>query len=260
MSQKPTNPDDIKEQEAWIQSIRNVYIAESNAETIQRYGSANKEHLVAYSGVDRETGTTLKRSLQSIAESKVHPDHIYANIKQQAGFSAEVKEVARENAERIINRDKSRVVRTDDIGRVNDPLYDHIEIDSTGNIIPNSGSQMKFVGKNSKEIVDKLVSPRFEKYRATNTPIEVPSDAYDEIKRTIQEEITVRQEQVSTLSKQGKYDLAEENQKKIQQYKKIEKNLRKSHVSNQEAWEARIHPELSTAKDIVGIGHRAGME
>jgi hypothetical protein len=36
--------------------------------------------------------------------------------------------------------------------------------------------------------------------------------------------------------------------------------LRKSHVSNKDALEARLHPELSTAKDILKISHRAGME
>lgn len=60
------------------------------------------------------------------------------NIKQQAGFAAEDKYTARQNAERIISRSKERYSRTDDLGRVNDPLYDHVLLDGNGIEIPGS--------------------------------------------------------------------------------------------------------------------------
>ncbi|NLB80780.1 MAG: hypothetical protein GX800_04030 [Clostridiaceae bacterium] len=44
--------------------------------------------------------------MEKIASSKVNPDYRDTNVKQQAGFSAEVKTVARENAEKIIAGDK----------------------------------------------------------------------------------------------------------------------------------------------------------
>jgi hypothetical protein len=112
-------------------------------ETVQRYGSAAKEHYVAYSGQDNEAGQALAKSLKSISEEKVNPDYEYQNIHQQAGYSAEVKGTARTNAENIIKGDKTRKVRTDDQGRVNDPLYDTVLVDAEGNVVEGSSTQVK---------------------------------------------------------------------------------------------------------------------
>ena len=80
----------------------NVALEGAAEEVVQRYGSAVKEHFVAYSGVDNETGEQLKKGLKDIAKSKINPDYAKTNIKQQAGFAAENKYTARQNAERII--------------------------------------------------------------------------------------------------------------------------------------------------------------
>ena len=139
-------------------TMENVALTGAAYENVQRHGSAVKEHAVAYSGVDNETGKQLTKSLKGISGYKVNPKDHDRNIKQQAGFTAEVKEVARENAERIIKGDKTRASRTDDIERRQDPrygeiggtnegLYDIAVIDEHGNII--DASQMKFVGKTS---------------------------------------------------------------------------------------------------------------
>ena len=90
-------------------------LAGATAETVKRFGSAIKEHLVAFSGKDRDAGTEAIRSLKSISESKVSKEYKKTNIKQQAGFSAEVKSVAKENADKIIRSSDKRVSRTDDI-------------------------------------------------------------------------------------------------------------------------------------------------
>ncbi|MDR3343748.1 MAG: hypothetical protein LBT14_13415 [Treponema sp.] len=241
-------------------TLINAGLAGAAAEGVQRYGSANKEHVVAYGGVDNEAGKTLSKGLESISESKVHPDYQQQNIKQQAGFAAEVKETARENAERVINNDKTRVVRTDDIGRVNDPLYDHVVVDENGTVISGSGSQMKFVGKTPSEALDKIASQKYQKYHDADAKIEVPSDFYDDIKKEAREKISSLQKQAQELQAQGKHDIAKQKLAEIEKYKKIDKNLQKSHVSNAEAIEARSNPMLSTAKDIAKISHRAGLE
>ena len=98
------------------------------AETVQRYGSAAAEHYKAYNGSE------LTRNLKDISKGKINPQYEYANINQQAGFAAENKTVARLNAEKIINKEDGRYVRTDDIGSVNDPFVDVVMMDSNGNI------------------------------------------------------------------------------------------------------------------------------
>ncbi|MDR2518435.1 MAG: hypothetical protein LBD13_03355 [Spirochaetaceae bacterium] len=247
-----------------------ISAALAGGEVSQRYGGAVKEHLAAYGGVDNEANKTLKINLKSVSEYKVNPDSKAKNFKTQAGFSAEVKETARENAERIINGDKTRVVRTDDVKEnsqigghtitKNDQLYDHVTLDEHGTIIEGSGSQMKFVGKNPQEALDNLASKKCEKYLDANAELEVPSDYYDEMKADAQARAAALREQAARLRAEGKTDLADKQQAKAEKYEKIHKNLEKSKVSNKDALEARLHPELSTIKDAASLGHRAGIE
>lgn len=236
------------------------------AEVVQRYGSAVKEHFVAYSGSDNEADRKLTKSLKSISKSKVNPNYKKQNIKQQAGFSAEVKTTAKRNAENIINKDSTRVVRTDDLGRVNDELYDLIFIDENGNPIKGTGSQMKFVGRSSDELLDKLNSKKFQKYLDKDTLLDIADDDYDALmgangtKGIIDNRIDKLKKQVESAEQKGNMDLAAQKNAQIEKYEKIKKNLRKTGVSRKEALFARNHPRLSTAKDVVGISHQAGKE
>ena len=134
-----------------IDDLKNAVISGAAAETVQRYGAAAKEHFVAYSGVDNEAGKTLAKGLKSVSQERINPQYRYRNIHQQAGFSAEIKDVARENAKNIINGSAERKIRTDDLGRVNDPLFDHVKLDANGKPINGTGAQMKFIGASEKD-------------------------------------------------------------------------------------------------------------
>jgi hypothetical protein len=68
------------------------------------------------------------------------------------------------------------------------------------------------------------------------------------------------QKEVEALQRKGKADIAQQKLDQIEECKKIRDNLKKSHVSNREAREARLRPKLSTAKDITQISHKAGKE
>jgi hypothetical protein len=238
------------------------YAAQSGAayKIVEKYGSASKEHLVAYSGQDNEHGCTLKRGLKKTSESKVNPDYRDQNLKQQAGFAAEDKYTARQNAEKIIKGDKTRISRTDDLGRVNDPLYDHVLLDSDGIEIPGTGEQMKFVGSNPKECLKKLESEKFQKYLDANATITVPSDFYEGIIVEADKEIASFKEQLSRAKQNKDLQLASSIEKRIEKVKKIKDSVKDSGITNEEALYARQHPKLSTAKDIVKISHRAGLE
>lgn len=228
-------------------------------ETVCTHGSAIKEHIIAYTGVDNETGKQLEKSLKSVSQERVNPEYRYQNLKQQAGFSAEVKETANANAEKIIRGNITRKVRTDDLGRVNDPLFDHVELDTSGNIIADSGSQMKFVGSSPKEAFSKLMSKKFSKYLENDAKIEVPSDYYDGILKEADNRIAKLQRQIEIQASNGDSEQAEKLIGKLDACKKLKKNLRKSTVSNDEAMFARLHPGLSTAKSITKVAHHAGM-
>lgn len=253
-------------------TIQNVGVAGANTEVVQRYGSAVKEHFVAYSGVDNETGQQLVKGLKSISEHKVNPDYYDSNIKQQAGFSAEVKTAARDSAEKIINGDaKSKVTRTDDmvkqsdgrgrtIGGKNEQLYDIAEVDANGIYIEGSGRQLKYVGGTAEECTQKLLGKNFDKYRDADVPIEIPADFYDEVNAQLTEKCQKIQEQIARAEQDGKIELAEKHRQRLQKVEKTQNNLRKGKLTNDEAIEARLHPKLSTAKDIAKVAHRSGVE
>ena len=249
--------------------LLNAGIAGAAYETVQRYGAAVKEHYVAYSGVDHEAGKVLAKGLKQISQENVNPDYKFQNIHQQAGFSAEVKDVARSNADNIINGKSTRKIRTDDLGRVNDQLYDTVYIDQNGNIIDGSGAQMKFLGAsesdptgvgNAARALDKLQSKKFEKYLDHDVKIDVPSDQYDKIIQEADAKIESLSRQLERQKSMGNEAQAQKLQERIVKLNKIKKNLRKSTVSSKEAVFARLHPGLSTAADVVNVSHKAGIK
>lgn len=253
-------------------TLENAITTQMSADTIQRYGAGVKEHLVAYDGVDNESGIQMSKSLKGISQSKVNPDAKSQNLKQQAGYSAEVKATAKENAEKAIRGEtNTKTVRTDDmskqstgngeqIGGVNDQLFDLAEVDKNGVYIEGSASQLKFVGGTPKECAQKLLSPKYDKYRDADAKLEVPSDFYDEVKEVLAEEAEKLSKQIERAEKNGNTELANKYKERLARVKKTQANLKKSTVSNREAMWARKHPELSTAVDVVKVSHRAGME
>lgn len=248
-------------------NFRNASISGGMVETIDRFGSANKEHLVAYSGIDNEHSKVLKKGLKRTANSKVNSKYKFKNEHQQAGFSAEDKTVARANAEAIIEKRTERMVRTDDIGRVNDPLYDTVIIDRDGNIVEGSGTQLKFVGaaekdplgKNTaKRVVKYLKNSKRDKYWENDVPVEIPSDQYKSVKDELLKQKNSIKRQLE--SKKISEETRAKKELQLKKLEKIESKLKKGRVSSAEAIEARRNPKLSTIKDINKLSHRAGLE
>ena len=198
--------------------------------------------------------------MKKTSESKVNPEYRDQNLKQQAGFAAEDKYTARKNAEKIIKGDKTRVSRTDDLGRVNDPLFDHVLLDGDGIEIPGTGEQMKFVGSNPRACLKKLESEKFQKYLDADATITVPSDYYDGIISEANKEIASLENQLARAKQNNNQQLASSIEKRIEKVKKIKESVKDSGITNEEALYARQNPILSTTKDIAKISHRAGFE
>ena len=93
---------DDKEDETSKEVVR-LGVGFSTSEIVGRFGSANAEHVKGYTGVDFETGKVSSKSLRGMATGRVHADCADANIKQQAGFSAEVAASSLDNAQAIID-------------------------------------------------------------------------------------------------------------------------------------------------------------
>lgn len=252
------------EKDTQADGLERAALSGAAVENVQRFGSAVKEHFVAFSGVDNEAGKNLKKSLDKIFNYKASSE---GNIKQQAGFAAEVKSVARQNAKNIINKKLERVVRTDDLGRVNDQIMDLVEVDANGNEILGTGAQLKFAGQDPKDLLDNtFCGKKGQKYLDADVLLGVADDDYAALIGSnsrpglIDKEIAKCENELKHTTESGKIKEAEGIKAKIAKLKKIKKNLRKTGLTREEAIEARLHPELSTAKDVVRVAHRAGME
>ncbi|KAB7791303.1 hypothetical protein [Bifidobacterium leontopitheci] len=257
---KDTRMENVQnEYEEQRRHVLGVALEGAAAETVQRFGAAAKEHLVSYSGVDNETGEQLARSLKTVAGQQVHPDFVKQNIKQQAGFSAEIESVARKNAKNIIDGKGERFKRFD---VANDQLVDVVSFDEFGDMISGSQAQMKFVGDSAKELLTALKSDTYKKYRDGNVRMDIPDDYYDVLMGDGPDSIDA---QINKL--QHKLDeglLADGSSDKVRQeidtLRSIKKSLRKSGLTKDEAIEARLHPKLMVAKDVAKLAHKAGVQ
>lgn len=248
MEQKNKNSSvDKGKKEKDNSNIADAVALGTNSEMLNQYSEAGKQFKVAYDGIDHETSQKLHQGLKSIAESKINPDYANQNINQQAGYSAEVLDTAKQNAQNIKNGSSERASRTDDLGRVNDTKADQVILDEFGNIKSGSEVQMKFL-KNDKKFLE-MVSSKKDSEHYPDGKYSVPADQYDSIKAGLKEKIAILEKQ----------QLTPEKQKQLDYLKKVEKNLKKSEVSKAKAIEARINPEKVTIKEIAKVSHEAGV-
>ena len=240
--------------------LENLILTQTfDMDSIQRHSEAMRQYLLAYSGSD--AGDRLTAGLSQIAESRIHPDYVKQNLKQQAGYSAEIKYVADRNAEAILQGDPNRYVRTDDLpGHYNDQIFDHVQLDKDGHAMWETGEQMKFIQVDGEHWFKKMMSdPDFQKYFDHDATLTCPSDYYKDILTAADKNIEKLQSQIDRLNADGKFDIAASKQLEIDKTIQLKNNLKDSGITSTEAMLARLSPTMSTAIDMAKIGHQAGL-
>ena len=260
--------EDTKKSDANTSTLRNVAIGSAAIETVTRFGSANAEFVKAYTGIDNETRKILDKGLKKISKCKVHKDYKVHNIKQQAGYSAEVHKTASTNAENIIQGKNSRLIRTDDMPEVygkNHPIFDHVEIDFNGKIVPGSGSQMKMVSdlKKQKELLNKITNgagKRDDRSRYLDAKLDLPSEQVKSAKQYCTDQAESLRKQADYLDTNGKPEIAAQKRAQAANFDQLRQNIRDSGMTTEQAIFYRKHPTLGTAIDITVTSHRAGLD
>lgn len=236
----------------------------STSEESTLYASANREHL---SVLDR---------LEEISKRKINPNYINQNINQQAGYSAEIKEQARVNEHNILAGKRERIVQYDDLSSVqkaqiknlypnyatpkkNHEIVDYASVDEKGNVIPGTLTQSKFVGRNGEECFKKLLSKDYEKYFENGAKMNVPKDYYRDIQKAADAKIESLESQIAKQKGLGDFQKSAHLEEKLQKCKTIKAHTRPASATKREAIEARLNPNLSTAKDVTSVSHQAGM-
>lgn len=250
-----------------------------NAGNLERHSDAGREFVKAFSGYDGKTDQQLKKGLSQIAEMKLNnnPEYYERNVKQQAGFSAEVLDVARKNKKAILEGDSIRYSRVDDVvgHKTNETAFDITALDKNGREIYDLSGQMKFLkfqadknGTYSVNIKDysKVISG-IKKESGVNFRDKypegkyiVPRDAYDGVKSELQSIENELQKKLNYAKKTGNIELQEKFKTELDYAKKVDKNLMKSEVTANEAITARLEPEKLTRQEIVKLGHDAGVK
>ncbi|GAA9314855.1 hypothetical protein BTM393_05680 [Helicobacter pylori] len=251
-------------------NIANAAIVGAVSEESALYASANKEYLAILDD------KTLGRTLEGISEYKVNPKYQYQNINQQAGFSAELKEQAHANAHNILMENGERLVQYDNLSvdqkaqigerfpdyatpNKNHELVDYVRVDRNGNVISNTLTQSKFVGRNGAECFEKFLSKGYEKYLKNGVKMEIPKDFFGDFQKEANIKIKSLESQIAKQKSFGDFQKAAKLEEKLQKCKTIKANTRSASITKEEAIYARNHPMLSTAKDMVSHSHQAGM-
>lgn len=230
-------------------------------------GSTGEESTL-YARVNREHFSALYR-LEEISKRKINPNYIKQNINQQVGYSAEIKEQARVNERNILAGKPERIVQYDNLSSEqktqiknlcpnhatpskNHEIVDYISVDEKGNVIPNTLTQSKFVGRNGAECFEKFLSKKW--HEDGN-----PKDFFGDFQKEANIKIKSLESQIAKQKSFGNFQKADILERRLQKCKTIKANTRPASITKKEAIEARLNPKLSTAKDVTNLSHQAGM-
>ncbi|WQX83242.1 hypothetical protein KVM77_03805 [Helicobacter pylori] len=253
-----------REKKQKYNNITDATIMDSTSEESALYASANREHL------------SVLDKLEEISKRKINPNYINQNINQQAGYSAEIKEQARVNEHNILAGKRERIVQYDDLSvdqkaqigerfpdyatpNKNHELVDYVSVDKKGNVIPSTLTQSKFVGKNGEECFKKLLSKDYKKYFENGAKMKIARNHYGDFQRAVNTRIKSLESQIAKQKGLGNFQKAAHLEEKLQKCKTIKAHTRPARVAKGEAIEARLNPNLSTAKDVTRVSHQAGM-
>ncbi|GAA7117287.1 hypothetical protein HpBGD34_07300 [Helicobacter pylori] len=259
-----------REKKQKYSNITDATILGSTSEESVLYASANREHLAILDD------KTLGRTLEGISKYKVNPKYQYQNINQQAGYSAEIKEQAHANDHNILMKNGERLVQYDNLSSrqkaqikkffpdyatpsKNHEIVDYISVDEKENVIPNTAVQSKFVGKDGAECFEKFSSKGYEKYFKNGMKMEIPRDFLGDFQKKASIEIKSLESKIAKQKGFGNFQKAAKLKEKLQKCETIKANTRPASTTKAEAIDARLNPNLSTAKDVASLSHQAGM-
>lgn len=136
-------------------------------------------------------------------------------------------------------------------------------MDANGQIVERI--QTKFVGANGKEWVSKMMSKDFDKYfDGSVDKIECPKDYYDDALVAIKDRRASLQQQLERVSADGKTDVVQSLERRIDKLNQLEQMAEKSTVSTDEAVYARMHPKAYAAKmytsEVAKVSNAEGLK
>ncbi|MCR4716708.1 MAG: hypothetical protein K5656_05965 [Lachnospiraceae bacterium] len=203
-----------------------------------------------YNGIDLPNGNK-SLGLKEISQRKGTD---YSAKSSKGGFAAEIVSTAKENMYNELEGNGIKVYRADDRPDLfprNDQYVDKIRVDKNGEIIERI--QTKFVGKNGQDCYKKLCSKGFDKYFNDGKvdKMEIPKDYYNDVKKCIDKDRTSYKKQLERVSQEGKTDVVDKIQSKLNKLDTMDKMLEQSNTNRNEAIQAGTKPKAYLAKQML---------
>ncbi|WP_313530757.1 hypothetical protein [Anaerotignum sp.] len=247
-------------------SKENIVLAATIDAHSQLHAEASSQIIQGYNGVRYDSyGNDLGhvgRSLKGVSAYKVNPEYEANNIRQQAGFSAELLTEARANAKNILEGNSERVRTADGVGKTNDQVNDLYTVDGRGNILETGKAQSKFLSKpktpesSHEQVVDNFIrDPKWEKY--ANSKMSVPSDQLEKAKNYAERQ---RLKYIEKAQEAKDLQVQQSFIEKAKKAEQIRDNLVDSGVSSKDAIEARLHPKAFVAKETIKNIHSSSLD
>ncbi|WP_215189652.1 hypothetical protein [Exiguobacterium sp. s6] len=218
-----------------------------------------RETLVQKELIRGYRGQNGAKGHKAVAKSKIHPDYSAQNLKQQAGFDAEINMVTRDNIHAIRNKSNIRAYRTDELGQVNDPTADIVWIDErTGERIHQSSVQLKFRGKTGAENVRQFLTKKeFGKYQ--DQWLAIPTEQLNDAHQYLTKRIDSYNEQINRLRQRGEVEKAQQILDKKKNAESVKSRLIDG-GSQSDAMNHRLRPLREHLKRSVKEAHVAGKQ
>lgn len=238
-----------------------VWIGENAALTVEAIPEAMDAIKEMYDAPDIDGFRKL--DLKKISEWKIHPDYEYQCKKQHAGYAAEVISTVKDNLKALEKGTGVITERADnlpDLFPKNDQYVDKVRIDArTGEILERI--QVKFVGKDAKGCLSKLVSSAYDKYFVTDKvdKVEIPKDYFDDVKALIKERRASLEKQIEYLKTNGNEDVLNKKLKALDRLNKVDEKIIKSDVTTDEALRVLDDPAEYVQKIHTMEPHRLVM-
>ena len=202
--------------------------------------------------------------LNEISGWHINPEFYSQNLRQHAGYAAEVVSTAKENLIARITGSGIKTYRADDMTELgfvkNDPYVDKIRVDADGNIIARI--QTKFFGDNGTEWVQKMTREKCEKYLdgIHVDKLECPKDYYDEAKAYISRRREELGRELEHVTAEGKADAIKSKQAMIDKLNKIDEMIERSTVTTRETEQAASKPKTFIGKFLTSKPFNEGLE
>lgn len=252
-------------------SIRQNFDVQDKAITPEIISGAVNTVKNMYSGIDIDGKKSL--GLRDISKMKINKDYYYSNLCQHAGFAAEVISTEKENFYAKLHNTGDVTYRADDlpshlreqlsskgieIAAKNDQYVDKVRFKSDGTI---EKVQTKFVGKDARSCLNKLMSEDYEKYLEDGKvdKIEIPKEFNKELQSQIKTDKKALCKQYAKIKDVSeKAADAEKIKKNIDKLDKLKYKVEASNVTKADAKLATEHPKLYAAKQINSHSLRQG--